>query len=335
MPERRASVMLFLNRREFIYLSMVGMAGVSAGVPLFADAMSNKSFVSLVKTEDRNDGVIKAVGMLDIPDMKGKKVFLKPNFNTADPAPGSTHNDVLSALVKEIKKRDALSVTVGDRCGPGDTQKVMEAKGVFDLAEDLGFDVINFDKIDENDWVLVDKPDTHWEGGFYMARPLVESEYTVTTGCIKTHGFGGHFTMSIKLSVGAVHRKHMFPQMHNSPDMRKMIAEINLAYNPQLIVLDGVEIFTDGGPMDGTRKRANVIIAGTDRVAVDAVGLAILKEQGSNSTIMGRRIFEQDQIQRAVSIGLGISGPHEIGIVTSDSESKVYADKLTDILMTA
>ena len=112
-----------------------------------------------------------------------------------------------------------------------------------------------------------------------------------------------------------------------------MIAEINLAYKPQLIVLDGVEVFTDGGPMDGTRKKANVIIAGTDRVAVDAVGLAVLKEQGSNSTIMGRKIFEQDQMKHAVEIGLGVSGPEEIVIVTNDQESKAYADKLADILM--
>jgi uncharacterized protein (DUF362 family) len=327
--------MLFYNRREFIYVSMVGMAGITAGVPVYASEKSNKTFVSLVKTGDRKKGVTEAVRMLDIPDMNGKKVFLKPNFNTADPTPGSTHNDVLSTLVKEIKKRDAVSVTVGDRCGPGDTQKVMEAKGIFDLAKAHDFDVINFDKMDEKDWVLINKPGTHWDGGFYMARPLVESEYTVTTGCIKTHGFGGHFTMSMKLSVGAVHRKHMFPQMHNSPDMRKMIAEINLAYTPRLIVLDGVEVFTDGGPMTGTRKQANVIIAGTDRVAVDAVGLAILKEQGSNSTIMGRKIFEQDQMKHAVAIGLGVSGPDEIGIVTNDPESRAYADKLTEILKKA
>ena len=312
---------------------MVGMAGISAGLTLLADEKSGKSFISLVKTGDRKTGVTEAIRMLDLPDMKGKKVFLKPNFNTADPAPGSTHNDVLSTLIKEIKERDAISVTVGDRCGPGDTMKVMETKGIFDMAKDLGFNVINFDQMGEDDWVLINKAGSHWDGGFYMARPLVESEYTVTTGCIKTHGFGGHFTMSMKLSVGGVHRKHMFPQMHNSPDMRKMIAEINLAYKPQLIVLDGVEVFTDGGPMDGTRKKANVIIAGTDRVAIDAVGLAVLKEQGSNSTIMGRKIFEQDQMKHAVEIGLGVSGPEEIVIVTNDQESKAYADKLADILM--
>jgi uncharacterized protein (DUF362 family) len=327
--------MIYINRREFICTSMIGIAGISMCVPTFGDKKTGKAKVSLVKTGDRKTGVERAIKMVEFPSMKGKKVFLKPNFNTADPTPGSTHNDVLATLVNEIKKRDALKVTVGDRCGPGDTQKVMEAKGIFELSKELGFDVINFEKMDEKDWVLINKPGLHWEGGFLMARPLVESEYTVTTGCIKTHGFGGHYSMSMKLSVGAVHRKHMFPQLHNSPDMRKMIAEINLAYRPELIVLDGVEIFTDGGPMEGTRKKADVILAGTDRVAIDAVGLAILKEQGSNSQIMGKKIFEQDQMKQAVEIGLGVSGHDEIEIVTDDPASKAYADKITGILMTA
>ncbi|NLA74514.1 MAG: DUF362 domain-containing protein [Deltaproteobacteria bacterium] len=301
----------------------------------FGNKKTGRARVSLVKTGDRKAGVSQAVRLVEFSPMKGKRVFIKPNFNTADPAPGSTHNDVLAALVKEAKERDALNVTVGDRCGPGDTNKVMESKGIFDLARDIGFDVINFEKMDEKNWVLMNPPGTHWEGGFLFARPLAESEYTVTTGCIKTHAFGGHFTMSMKLSVGAVHRKHMFPQLHNSPDMRKMIAEINLAYRPELVLLDGVEIFTDGGPMEGTRKMANVIIAGTDRVAVDAVGLAILKEQGSNSQIMGRKIFEQDQMRHAVLLGLGVSGPDEIEIVTDDAASKNYAEKIMGILKTA
>ena len=165
-----------------------------------------------------------------------------------------------------------------------------------------------------------------------MARPLVESGYTVTTGCLKTHQYGGHFTMSMKLSVGGVHRKQM-RQLHGSPHMRKMIAEINLGYRPQLIVMDGVEVFTDRGPMTGERKTANVILAGTDRVAIDAVGLAVLKEKGSNETIMGRKIFEQDQVKRAVEIGLGVTGPEQIEIVTRDHESKAYADKLKSILL--
>ena len=137
--------------------------------------------------------------------------------------------------------------------------------------------------------------------------------------------------MSMKLSVGGVHRKQM-RQLHGSPDMRKMIAEINLGYQPQLIVMDGVEVFTDGGPMTGERKTADVVLAGTDRVAIDAVGLAVLKDLGANETIMDRKIFEQDQMKRAVEIGLGVGGPDQIEIITQDPESQAYADKLKSIL---
>ena len=325
--------MFQLNRREFLYASVVGVAGISTGhLPLYAKETPKKTAIALVKTGNRKQGVVEALELLKFPGMKGRRVFVKPNFNTADPAPGSTHNDVLAALVSEIQEQEAVSITVGDRCGPGDTQKVMEDKGIFDLGKDMGFEVLNFEAMEEKDWVLINPPNSHWEGGFYMARPLVESEYTVTTGCLKTHQFGGHFTMSMKLSVGAVHRKHMMPQLHGSPDMRKMIAEINLGYQPQLIVMDGVEVFTNGGPMTGEKKTANVILAGTDRVAMDAVGLAVLKELGANETIMGRRIFEQDQMKRAVEIGLGVTSPEQIDIIYKDSESRVYAEKLKSIL---
>lgn len=316
-----------------MYVSAIGIAGLSIGaMPAWSENRGNKATIALVKTGDRGQGVEKALRLLDFPSMKGKKVLVKPNFNTADPAPGSTHNDVLSTLVREIQARKASSIVVGDRCGPGDTHQIMGDKGVFDMGRDMGFEVLNFETLDESDWVLITPRGSHWSNGFLMARPLVESEYTVTTGCLKTHMFGGHFTMSLKLSVGAVHR-NLMRELHSSPHMRKMIAEINLGYRPQLIVMDGVEVFTDGGPMTGEKKEANVMLAGPDRVAIDAVGLAVLKEAGSNQTIMGRKIFQQEQIKRAVEIGLGVTGPEQIEIRTPDHESRAYADKIHSILM--
>jgi uncharacterized protein (DUF362 family) len=105
-----------------------------------------------------------------------------------------------------------------------------------------------------------------------------------------------------------------------------------MGYRPELIVLDGVSAFTDGGPSRGELKAGNVMIAGTDRVAVDAVGLAMLKSLGANENIMGRRIFEQEQIARAVELGLGATGPDAIDIVTADAESGGVADALRAIL---
>src|SRR5512139_725063 len=94
------------------------------------------------------------------------------------------------------------------------------------------------------------------------------------------------------------HRRNM-AELHSSiRSMRKMIAEINTAYSPSLILLDGIEAFVDRGPMKGQRKKAGLLLSGTDRIAIDAVGLAILKDLGSNKAIMETPIFEQEQISR-------------------------------------
>jgi len=162
---------------------------------------------------------------------------------------------------------------------------------------------------------------------------VLDSKCIVSTCCLKTHGFGGVFTMSLKLSVGFTHKRNM-TELHSSfLSMRKMIAEINQAYKPSLILLDGIEAFADGGPMQGTRKQADVLIAGTDRIAIDAAGLAVLKHIGSNKAIMGRKIFEQEQIARAVELGLGVTIPGDIEFVTADEESKGYSESLKSILL--
>ena len=59
--------------------------------------------VAFVKTQDRAAGVNKALDLLEINSMQGQDLFLKPNFNSADAPPGSTHNDTLSALVRTLQ----------------------------------------------------------------------------------------------------------------------------------------------------------------------------------------------------------------------------------------
>jgi uncharacterized protein (DUF362 family) len=322
-----------MNRRNFLKTSLSGLAAVPAirlgGRELGMEEKRTK--VALLKTQDRSVGITRALRLLEFTPMKGKRVFIKPNFNTADPFPASTHNDTLRTLVEEIQERGAAGITLGERSGPPATQKVMEEKGIFSLSRELGFEVINFEDLTEADWVHFNPPGSHWPEGFYVPKRLVESEYTVSTCCLKTHQYGGVFTMSLKLSVGAT-PKRLMRSLHSSADQRLMIAEINAAYTPQLILLDGLEAFVDGGPSAGKKAAAEVIIAGTDRIAVDAVGVAVLKELGSNEAVMSRKIFEQEQISRAAELKLGISSSESIDIVTGDEASRVYAAKLKSIL---
>jgi uncharacterized protein (DUF362 family) len=207
----------------------------------------------------------------------------------------------------------------------------MEDKGIFALSRELGFKVINFEDVADADWVHFNSPGNHWPDGFYVPKPLVEADYIIATCCLKTHQYGGVFTMSLKLAVGATPKKLM-RDLHSSPRQRLMIAEINTAYSPKLIVMDGLEAFVDGGPSTGKKVAADVVIAGTDRVAVDAVGIAVLKDLGSNEAIMGQKIFEQEQIKRAAELGLGVSSARQIELTTADETSRLYAEKLKAIL---
>jgi uncharacterized protein (DUF362 family) len=321
------------DRREFVRTTAAGLAALP--VLGYADIerllAPERSRVALVRTADRRRGVAEALKLLHLKEVRGRKVVIKPNFNTADDPPGATHNDTLSQIVLEMFERGARGVTVGESSGPPQTRGVMEKKGIFDLARDLRFDVVDFEQIADGEWVSFPAGSTHWPEGFALPRLVVSSEYTVATCCLKTHGFGGVFTMSLKLAVGLT-PKAIRRGMHRSPDMRRMIAELNTGYRPDLIVLDGVAAFTDGGPSQGVLKTANVIIAGDDRVAVDAVGVAMLKSLGANEAIMSRGVFEQEQIARAVELGLGAPGAGAIDIVTADSESAACANELRAIL---
>jgi uncharacterized protein (DUF362 family) len=323
-----------LSRRDFVHTVSAGVALLPAlGITGLAGILGpGRARVAVVHTTDRRQGVTRALKLLDLRGVGGRRVVLKPNFNSADDAPGSTHNDTLSQIVSELHERGARRITLGESSGPPHTRGVMEKKGIFDLARDLDFDIVDFEEIGDADWVTFGPAGTHWPDGYALPRLVVDAEYTVATCCLKTHGYGGVFTMSLKLAVGLTPKRIRRP-MHQSPDMRRMIAELNAGHRADLVVLDGVAAFTDGGPSQGELKPGNVMIAGDDRIAVDAVGLAMLKSLGANEAIMGRPIFQQEQIARAVELKLGVGAPDAIDLVTpGDEESRRLADRLQTIL---
>jgi uncharacterized protein (DUF362 family) len=296
--------------------------------------------VSLVHTTNRAEGVSKAIKLLQQNPVKGKAVTLKPNFNSADACPGSTHIDTLRALILNLKEMGARKITLAERSGPGDTTRgIMEKKGIFTLAQEIGFDIVNLEELPPEGWVQITPKDSHWKNGFPFPRIYTEAECIVQTCCLKTHQFGGHYTMSMKLAVGMVPGGGLgkpgppwMPELHRSPDQRKMIAEINTAFKPDLIVLDGVVAFVDGGPHKGTLKEPGIILAVNDRIAIDAVGVSILRSFGTTPEVSRGRVFEQDQIARAVELGLGVTSPDQIQLVTEGPESKALAEKIGNIL---
>ena len=117
------------------------------------------------------------------------------------------------------------------------------------------------------------------------------------------------------------------------PLPRRMIAEINTAYQPDLVIVDAVDAFIKGGPDSGTLAHPGLILAGTDRVALDAVGVAILRYFGTTPAVQQGPIFKQDQIERAVSLGLGVDHPNKIDLITDGPDSDDFAETIRSILL--
>lgn len=327
-----------MDRRSFI---KTGLGSLALATPLRSLELraATSARVAFVKTTDRAAGVARAIDLLGLSGWKDKDLFIKPNFNSADAPPGSTHHETLVALVKKLRATGAGGLTIGDRSGMGDTRQVMQSKQVFAMARELDVKTIVLDELKADQWHRVPPDHTHWERGFALPKPALDAGGIVQTCCLKTHRYGGHFTLSLKNSVGLAAKfvpgdsHNYMSELHGSPHQRRMIAEINAAYAPELVVLDGVEAFVRGGPDKGDLVNAQVILAATDRVALDAVGVALLRHFGTTPEVSAGPIFEQEQLKRAVELGLGAASPAQIDIVTGDAASAEYAKKIRDVLV--
>jgi len=297
-----------------------------------------QSTVYLIKTKNRHSGIHSLLQVCNPPSLSGKRVILKANFNSADPFPASTHHDMLRALVEEMRRRGADPVVLMERSGMGDTRRVLEERGVFALAGELGFSVVVLDELPREEWMHVPAPGSHWPEGFWLPAALVTGDPVIQTCCLKTHRFGGHFTLSLKNSVGLVARRipgmgHDFMQdLHRSPDQRTMIAEINRFYPVDLVILDAIEGYARGGPEQGEQITPDLILASRDRVAIDAVGVALLRHYGTTSEVSKGRIFDLGQINRAAQLGVGVSRPEEISIVPVDTQSIEWSETIREII---
>lgn len=294
---------------------------------------SMKSKVYVIKTSDRLSGVKELLKYFNMESLSGKRIALKANYNSQDPFPASTHRGTLGALVDALQEKGA-NLVLAERSGIGDTRKVLEETGVFDLANKKGIEVVNLDNLKSGDWVRIKPQGSHWKKGFLFPRVFEDADAIVQTCCLKTHRYGGHFTMSLKNSVGMVAKYdpednyNYMSELHSSSYQRHMIAEINTAYEPEFIIMDGIKGFSKGGPDTGTLIEPGIMMASRDRVALDAIGVAVLRIYGTTTDVSKGSIFDQEQLARAVELGLGASEPDEIEVIPINNEAQDICSKI-------
>jgi len=293
--------------------------------------------VFLLKTRDRDFGVKKLLGKFGQRAFSGKTVALKANFNSADPFPASTHPDTLRTIVLALKKAGATGIILAERSGMGATRRVLDELGIFELGEKLGFDVVVIDELRKADWVAFGRNGTHWLRGFCLAKCFFDADLVLQTCCLKTHRFGGHFTLSLKNSVGVAAKRvpgevydYMW-ELHTSPFQRSMIAEINEHFRVDFVVMDGIRAFVDGGPERGMVVEPNLLLGSRDRVALDAVGVAVLRIYGAKGHVAKGRVFDQEQIRRAAELGVGIRSAKDVRLVALNDECKDDVQKIGEV----
>lgn len=302
---------------SFILLGCVDKDRIPEQKKEGADFKRN-STVYVLKTEDREQGIRDLLKQFDLESLSGKRIALKANYNSADPFPASTHIDTLSTIVEALNEINA-DVVLAERSGMGNTRAVLEETGVIELAGKLGFEVVVLDDLISGEWIR--EKGTHWKKGFLFPRIFKDVDAVIQTCCLKTHRYGGHFTLSLKNSVGMIAKYdpaddyNYMSELHTSRHQRQMISEINAAYMPELVVMDGILGFSKGGPDTGSLIEPGILAASNDRVALDAVGVGLLRIYGTTNEVSRGNIFQQDQIARAVELGLGAAGPEKIEVV--------------------
>src|SRR5206468_11504434 len=109
--------------------------------------------------------------------------------------------------------------------------------------------------------------------------------------------------------VGITHPRYRPSVSFLAGDWQERIAELNLAVHPHLSIADGTTIMIAGGPTSGTPARADLLLLSGDRVALDAVGVALIRTFGAWPKVAGMSVWQQRQIRKAVELGVGGRGP--------------------------
>ena len=202
------------------------------------------------------------------------------------------------------------------------TKAAFEQTGILDAARATGIPCL---ALEDEDVVAVRHPlAVHWpESTVEIYRPVAEADHVIDLCTPRTHRLGG-FTMAMKNLVGVVSGAAR-PGMHLGPGFQERLAEISLVVKPALVVLDGRLGFSDGGPDQGALCRPGVVAAGSDPLAVDAVGIAHLRLAGTNATLGSGSIWRIPQLRRAAGIGVGAASADRIRIVglAPDASSRI------------
>lgn len=230
------------------------------------------SKVAILKGTSPVETTVKALERIesDVESVLSRKkpILIKPNYiNSKHPSTGiTTDSRVIEGIVKFLRERKIEEIIIGEGSGFADTFEAFKVAGVDAVAERWGVKLVDLNK---DEFVEVNPPDPLSLKKVRIAKTALESTI-ISVPKLKPHRIVA-VTLSLKNMMGALASKG---SMHKGR-LSKNIADLASVLRPSISVVDGI-IAGEGHETSGNPVEMNLVIAGTDPVAVDAVGAAVM-----------------------------------------------------------
>lgn len=247
--------------------------------------------------------LLELLGGMDCFIRPGDNVLLKPNMLSAKPPESGiiTHPIILEAIIQHVQQAGG-EVRMGD--SPSGVVKGLsgywEKTGYGELAKRYGVHLCNFEK----EGTVKKKM-----GGrtYHIAKSVLEADVVINVPKLKTHGLT-LYTGAIKNLYGTLpgfQKANFHKHFPNPTHFGRVVADLYACIKPTLNIMDAIVCMEGNGPSTGERKKAGLILASTDGVALDSVA----------SQIIGFREDEVDIIRFASESFYGISALNRIKIL--------------------
>lgn len=273
-----------MTRRDFIASSALAGAGLALARTPRAAAADPPLAVKVSGAGVPGDlaaaveAALKPLGGMAAFVKKGQSVMLKPNmgFPTPPAQRATTSPELVKAVAKLVLEAGAKRVTVIDN-PVRRPEACLEMVGIKQACDPLG--VKTFLPTSEKLFVEKEIPRGVVLKKADVFREALEVDVHIALPIAKSHMATG-YSGSLKGMMGLILDRESF---HSRFDINQAIADLNTLLRANLVILDGLAVMTTDGPAGpGELVTCNAIVAGTDPVAVDALGVKLAPLYGRN-----------------------------------------------------
>ena len=320
-----------LSRRQFTRLMLTGAIGGTVAVAEFASrplglikwisiamrrtgkSFGDQSKVAIVNAPSYDVDLVtplrSAWDLLQLPSVADKKVVIKPNifYNIPD-HPVNTNAAVIEATILLLQEKGAREIIVAE--GTAYQRDITDLLYSSEIGTMLEMQGVRFVDLNHDDVVKVAT-----KGGYttrdntWLPKTIAEADLIISMPKMKTHHWAGA-TLSMKNLYGIVPGlKYGWPKntLHMT-GIETSIVELYETIAPQMAIVDGIVGMEEDGPLFGKPKETNVLVVGTDLVAVDATCARIMGmvETGTDHVTvkyindadwLGQGVMSQDRIK--------------------------------------